>query len=367
MPKRKPIPGDASDPESLRVLLERYLLWMATHHYAQGTVRVRRIMLSNFLRWCHERTVTKALEVTRELVERYQRHLFYYRKANGDSLTVTSQAHWLTALKSWFAWMARERLIEHDPARELQLPREEKRLPRHALTQSEVEAVLAQADPATPFGLRNRAILETLYSTGLRREEVLSLHLGDLDHERSTVLVRRGKGNKDRVVPIGARALAWIAKYQAEARSALLGDLSTPCLFVTRNGGSMSPNQLSHTVRVYIEQAGIAKNGACHLLRHTAATLMLEGGADVRYIQAMLGHASLATTQIYTHVSIAKLREVHEKTHPARLYRPPSDGQAPPEAAAERPQCGGADGGPEDPDRGPDDDGDDDDPNACPV
>lgn len=323
---RNPIPGDATDPESLTALLEHYLLWMETHHYAQGTVAIRRITLSKFLRWCHERTVTKAREVTREMVERYQRHLFYYRKRNGEQLAVSSQAHWLTALRSWFAWMARQRLIEQDPAREMQLPREEKRLPRHALSQSEVEAVLAQADPRTLFGLRNRAILETLYSTGLRREEVLALQLGDLDRERLTVLVRRGKGNKDRFVPIGARAVAWLAKYLAEARPALLGEVSTPNLFVTRTGRRLTPNQLSATVRDYLEKAGVAKQGACHLFRHTAATLMLEGGADVRYIQAMLGHVSLATTQIYTHVTIAKLREVHERTHPARLYRPAGEG-----------------------------------------
>ena len=110
---RKPIPGDATDPESLTALLEQYLLWMETHHYAQGTVAIRRITLSKFLRWCHDRTVAKAKEATREMVERYQRHLFYCRKGNGEPLSVSSQAHWLTALRSWFAWMARQRLINH--------------------------------------------------------------------------------------------------------------------------------------------------------------------------------------------------------------------------------------------------------------
>ena len=292
---RNPIPGDATDPESLTAFLEQYLLWMETHHYAQGTVAIRRITLSKFLRWCHERTVTKAKEVTGEMVERYQRHLFYCRKRNGEPLSVSSQAHWLTALRSWFAWMARQRLIDEDPARELQLPREPKRLPRHALSQSEAEAVLAQPDLDTLFGLRNRAILETLYSTGLRREEVLALQPGDLDRQRRTVLVRLGKGGKDRVTPLGERALAWIDKYLREARPQLAQAASAPTLFVTKTGRRMHPNQLSALVRKYLEQAGVAKQGACHLFRHSAAALMLEGGADVRYIQAMLGHVSLAT------------------------------------------------------------------------
>ena len=186
-----------------------------------------------------------------------------------------------------------------------------------SLSQSEVEAVLAQPDLATPLGLRDRAMLETLYSTGLRREEVLALHLSDLDRQHGTLLVRRGKGNKDRFVPIGTRALAWIDKYLSEVRPALAQDSCTPILFLTKTGRAMHPNHFSAEVREYLEKAGIAKAGACHLFRHSTATLMLEGGADVRYIQAMLGHTSLATTQIYTHVSIAKLREVHEKTHPA--------------------------------------------------
>jgi integrase/recombinase XerD len=318
---RNPIPGDTADPQSLAGLLARYLLWMATHHYAEGTVAIRRITLSKFLLWCQERSVEAAAEVTPEMVERYQRHLFYYRKRDGRPLSVSSQAHWLTALRSWFGWMVRQRLLQQSPAIRMQLPREEKRLPRHALAQGEIEAVLAQPDSATPLGLRDRAILETLYSTGLRREEVLNLQPGDIDRPRLTLLVRLGKGRKDRVTPLGARALAWIDKYLAEARPSLARQGSACHLFLTKTGRPIHPNHLSARVRSYLERAGVAKPGACHLFRHTAATLMLEGGADVRYIQAMLGHSSLATTQIYTHVSIGKLRQVHEQTHPGRLYR----------------------------------------------
>ena len=117
---RKPIPGDASDPDSLTALLERYLLWMETHHFAEGTVVVRRLTLSKFLLFCHQRSVTKAREVTREMIARYQRKLFYYRKRDGGRLSLSSQSHWLTALRSWFNWLTRERLIDHNPAAEMQ-------------------------------------------------------------------------------------------------------------------------------------------------------------------------------------------------------------------------------------------------------
>ena len=314
---------------SLTALLERYLIWMETHHFAADTVQVRRLQLSRFILWCHERSVTQASDVTPEMIERFQRHLFYYRKRDGQPLSLSSQSHWLTSLRGWFTWIKDQRLIEHNPTVEMQLPREEKRLPRHALSESEVEAVLAQSDIATPVGLRNRAMLETLYSTGLRRTEVLALQLSDLDRERGVVLVRQGKGHKDRFVPIGERALAWIDKYLREARPRLADDPRQRLLFVTRTGRPMHPNHLSALVRRYLQQAGITKEGACHLFRHSAATLMLEDGADIRYIQALLGHESLATTQIYTHVSIGKLCEVHARTHPARFYPVPHLGTDP--------------------------------------
>ncbi len=155
----------------------------------------------------------------------------------------------------------------------------------------------------------------------MRRTELLSLELSDLDRERTTLLVRRGKGNKDRFVPIGVRALAWIDKYLREARPQLVNDPTAATIFLTSTGRGLHPSHLSQLVRRYLLRAGIAKPGACHLFRHTTATLMLDGGADIRFIQAILGHSSLVTTQIYTHVSIGKLCQVHQKTHPARLLR----------------------------------------------
>jgi len=330
----QPLPGDARDPEGLTALVERYLLWMETHHYAAGTVKVRRVTLAHFLRWCLERSITRPHTVTPEMLERFQRHVYYYRQRNGQHLSLSSQSHRLTALRSWFAWLVKQHVLAQDPARELVLPREEQRLPRQPLSVAEVEAVLAQADLTTPHGLRNRAILELLYSTALRREESLRLEHTDLDRERRTLLVRRGKGKKDRVVPIGQRALAWLDKYLAAARPLLARRADSPLLFVSRNGHGLHPNQLSKIVRQYLLGAGVDKAGAAHLLRHTTATLMLDAGADVRHLQALLGHAKLSTTAIYTHVSIAKLREVHERTHPARWVRLPD---SPPRPSTEHP------------------------------
>jgi len=213
--------------------------------------------------------------------------------------------------------LVRQRYLEHNPASELQLPREEKRLPRHALSVTEIEAVLALPDIHGPIGLRDRVIMEVFYSTGLRRWELARLELTDVDHQRGTVLVRCGKGRKDRVVPIGQRALRWLDKYLAEARPQLLQDPTVPAVFVTCHGRPIHVNHLSLLVRNYLVRGGITKRGSCHLFRHTTATLMLEAGADIRFIQALLGHTCLTTTQIYTHVSITKLCQIHRQTHPA--------------------------------------------------
>ena len=146
----------------------------------------------------------------------------------------------------------------------------------------------------------------------------MGLSLFDLDRERGTVMIRQGKGKKDRMIPIGERALAWIDRYLESARPDLVIGRNNATLFLTNAGESFTPDRLTQLVRGYVNAADTGKSGSCHLFRHTMATLMLENGADIRYIQAMLGHAELSTTQIYTQVSIRKLKEIHTATHPAK-------------------------------------------------
>ena len=177
----------------------------------------------------------------------------------------------------------------------------------------------------TGLGLRDRAMLEALYSTGMRRGELVNLRSDDVDLERGTVLIRQGKGNKDRVVPIGARACRWTEKYLYTVRPQYIDGEDSGVLFLAKHGEAMQGKQLSVIVRKMIETAKLERfqdthpNAACHLLRHACATHMLENGADIRYIQALLGHADLSTTEVYTRVSIMQLKAVHDRTHPARL------------------------------------------------
>jgi integrase/recombinase XerD len=282
----------------------------------------REVYLGYFIRWCDERGISQPCQVTKPILDRYARYLYHHRKAGGEPLSIASQHKHLVPVRALFKWLTRSNLILYNPASEIELPRLEHRLPKAVLSAAEADQVVNQPDLEDPLGVRDRAILETFYSTGIRRFELISLKLYDLDVARGTLMVRQGKGKKDRMIPIGDRATAWIDKYLVEVRPTLAFEPDDGTIFLTNEGEPFTPNRLTQLVRAYVDRADIGKRGACHLFRHTMATLMLEGGADTRFIQEMLGHAKLETTQIYTQVSIRKLKEIHSATHPgARLGR----------------------------------------------
>lgn len=302
-------------------LAESYLEWQRVRHYAESTVRQSEFNLRLFLEWAAERGVTAPGEVSSSVLERYQAALFHYRKEDGKPLSVFTQRGRLTSVRSFFRWLARQHHIPANPASELVIPKQPRVL-KEALSVEEVEAVLAEPDVGDVLGLRDRSILELFYSTGIRRAELLRLRLYDLDRSRGTLHVREGKGKKDRLLPMGERALAWLEAYLARARPKLESGHDEGEVFLTEHGEAISPHHLTDLVRRYFRRAGITKRGGCHLLRHTMATLMLDGGADVRFIQEMLGHASLETTQVYTHVALGKLQQIHAATHPGSRLGP---------------------------------------------
>lgn len=306
---------------------------LRSRSFSTTTINNRIVALARFAGWCDARGVDDVTEVTRPIIARYQRWLFYFRTDKGRALSPRVQHNHLTGIRQFFRWLTREGLVLSNPASELDMPRLPKTLPRTVLTTSEVEQLMIQPDLGTPYGVRDRAMLETLYSTGMRRTELLKLTIYDVDEGRGTVFIHLGKGGKDRVVPIGDRALQWIRKYLDEVRPKLAVAPDDGTLFLGQRGEGMDPVYLSDLVTRYVDKAELGKRGSCHLLRHTAATLMLEGGADIRFIQAMLGHADLSTTQVYTRVSIMKLKQVHTATHPGatleRKAEPSTERDAP--------------------------------------
>ena len=306
---------------SLAALVPDHLNALRARGYAATTVAARRRHLKDFTTWLEDRGITRPGQVTLPVIERYRLHLFERRKRDGAPLGWGSQAQQLLAVKGLFKWLTRAHHVATNPAAELELPRLPKRIPRTVLTAREAELVLAQPDLDEPMGVRDRAILELLYSTGIRRAECSGLQLTDVDLARLVVLVREGKGGRDRYVPLGERAALWLDRYLRQVRPRYVTPPDEGWLFLTKRGRPLAPKRLGSLVSAYVEGAGLGKQGSCHVFRHTMATLMLEGGADVRHIQEILGHAELSTTALYTHLSIGQLQAVHKRTHPARLIR----------------------------------------------
>ncbi|MBK6520192.1 MAG: tyrosine-type recombinase/integrase [Polyangiaceae bacterium] len=223
------------------------------------------------------------------MIEAHQRWLFHYRKAGGKPPSFRTQRQRLQLIKGLFRWLTRENVLAWNPTAEMDMPRIEHRLPKSILSEQEVERVLAQPDLTDALGLRDRAMMELLYSCGLRRGELCRLALYDVDAERKTLTVRLGKGRKDRTIPIGERALFWLARYVDEVRPSLVLPPDDGLAFLTERGEGISLAHLSILMRGYIRRAKTGKDGAVHIFRHSMATHLLDAGADIRAIQELLG------------------------------------------------------------------------------
>ena len=225
----------------------------------------------------------------------------------------------VACLRSFYRHLRRERLIDHDPAAELRGPRARARLPQ-VLSRDEIVRLLDQPRGAAPGALRDRALLETMYACGLRASEVIGLELSELDLEDG-ILRARGKGSKERIVPIGGKAIASLRAYLERARPRLVGLRDESRVFVNLRGRPLSRQGLYKIVQRHAATAGLASRMSPHTLRHSFATHLLAGGCDLRSLQEMLGHADIATTQVYTHLSTERLRDVYFDAHPRAQIR----------------------------------------------
>lgn len=231
-----------------------------------------------------------------------------------QGLHARSVARHLTTLRGLFHFLLREGLIQVDPIGTLPIPRQWRQIPKYLILE-EIEKLLAAPNPATPAGLRDRAMLQLLYSSGPRVSELCSIRLRDIDLEMG-VLRLTGKGNKQRLVPVGKAAVDAVRLYIDSGRAAILKGKVSSCLFVTVRGGAPTRQTFWHAITKYGLMAGISRKLTPHLLRHSFATHLLEGGADLRSVQSMLGHADISTTQVYTHVMRTRLRQTLDEHHP---------------------------------------------------
>ena len=294
----------------------RFLEHLMIINYSISTLRARRASLRAFCNWTEQRGVNGLEELNESLLERYQKSLHYQTNDEGESLTMIVQQTRLIGVRVFCKWLCKRGELLRNPAENISLPHLRKSLPSRVLGNQEIESVLALPDIKTPVGLRDRAVLEVLYSTGIRRTELASLKVGDINTYKGTLFIQEGKGRKDRLIPIGQRAVDWVERYIHGGRLHLLGFEESESLFLSCKGKGFLPSFAGVIVKKYLVMAGINfKGGSCHMFRHAMATSMLDNGADLRYVQQMLGHADISSTQVYTHIAIAKLKEVHERCH----------------------------------------------------
>jgi integrase/recombinase XerD len=283
--------------------------------FAEGTAHGYVRAVRSFLDWLRDRGIP-LVDVRTADVEAYQADVSALRKKDGTPYSVDLQVHRLSSVKTLFRFLYQRGYVLADASAPVEYPRREMRLPRGVLTREETRKLVEAPDTSTPLGLRDRAILETFYGTGIRAGELAKLKTIDVDTEDKVLRVLLGKGGKDRNVPLTRAAAEAIEAYVLHGRPKIRGAIKSPWLFLALRGGRMYPDLLNGVVQAAAKKTGLEKHATCHTLRHSVATHLLKGGADIRHIQKLLGHRSLQSTERYTHVEVSDLSKVLKRAHP---------------------------------------------------
>jgi len=297
-------------------LITKYLKHLAVLGRSRLTIRGAKYGLKTFREFLEVEKVFFIEELTPEIMAEYQQELAFRLTRKGTPLTLRSQAHLLAQAKNFTRYLLEQEIIIRDPGAKIQLPRKPRRLPKVILSNSEIKQLMNGPDIQSNRGYRNRIILEVLYDTGIRRAEVANIKLHDLDLDGGYIHIRSGKGDKDRVVPLSSRVCNLIKSYLVTVRPTFFTGQDEGFFILNRWGRQMNVMGIWAVVKRCANQAGLKKNITTHTFRHTCATHMLKYGAPIRHVQELLGHESLETTQLYTHVTINDLKEVHAKYHP---------------------------------------------------
>jgi integrase/recombinase XerD len=300
----------------LEAFRDKYKEHLTILNFAQGTIRGHLFGLKQFFRYLSDNNISEIAAVTKDRIRDYQTYLFEEINPKGEPNCVFTQNNKLKTVKSFFRFLAENDYLVGDPGKDIAYAKTPQRLPRSILTQTEAKKLLHTPDTKTALGYRDRTILEVLYSTGIRREEIRNLLIHDVDYTEGFIRINCGKGGKDRIVPLGRIACRYIENYVKAVRPSLIRDPYNNHLFLSLKGNRLSFSMFGELVKRYTTKAKLKKNISPHTFRHTCATLMLRNKANIRHIQELLGHSSLDSTQVYASVSITDLKEVHSRCHP---------------------------------------------------
>lgn len=302
--------------EKLNLLGERYRQYLEVINRSAQTIRGYKWHLSKFFNYLLEMDITDVQDVTSKIILDYQKHLFYSENTKGQQDTIRTQNNHLKVVKDFFRFLYEDDYTAHNPAKEIQYAKAPQSLPKIILTKQEAKKIIQQPDINTLIGYRDRVMLEVLYSTGIRRNELRNLKLADVDYQGGYVRVNHGKGDKDRVVPLGKIACRYIENYIKGVRIEFCKAKDNPYLFLSKKGNCISKNVVGWLIEKYAQQANLKKHVTCHTFRHSCATHMVRSRANLRHVQEILGHRSLNTTQKYIQLTITDLKEAHKKYHP---------------------------------------------------
>jgi len=298
------------------LLLSRYRQQLELLNYSTRTWQTRSSYLRGFTRFLDEVKITEVQAITAPVLADFQRWLFYQPTVHGTARATVTLNRTLTAVRGFFRFLKQEGYIGRDPTEEIEFAREPQRLPRNILTPQEARKIVETPDTSTHVGYRDRVILEVLYATGIRKLELMNLVLDDVNLEEELLRINGGKGAKDRVVPLSRVACSFLESYVKGVRPELLGKKTSNRLFVSMRGNPIARNSLGAVVEKYARLARVKKHVTCHLWRHSCATHLLKNKANLRHVQEILGHRSLATTERYLSLTITDLKEAHAKCHP---------------------------------------------------
>ncbi len=296
--------------------IDEFLLSLKVRNLDEGTINGTCWKLSKFTAYLEKSNITHIDGISKEIIRSYQIELFQCINIKGKQNTVAYQNSMLSAVKQFMRFLNERDYIVGDPAKDIQYAKQPKQLPKGILKPAEARKIMHTPDTTTVIGYRDRTILEVLYSSGIRKEEVNSLTLNDVDYMDGFLRINNGKGKKDRIVPVGRIACRYLENYIKSVRPELIKDPYKNHLFLSLRGGKLSKNMVWELVKKYAKKAKIRKNVHPHTFRHTCATTMLKNKADLNTIRKILGHESLNTTQIYTHLNITDLKAVHKRCHP---------------------------------------------------